>query len=503
MFSSLDDTNTLIDKKIEWNIDNSYILYLEKVNLPYCILSSFPKKDQNGPYCGYNAISIVTDYWHSQDSNNFTCPVKKKAVIPKAEKSYRFFGKSINPYINGIFDFAIIKSIVNQNNYEATIETFANFDEFLTQVKANLHSGKPIILAVDRNSGSSKATTLSQGKNAHHVIIFGYIEEAEQTCCLLTSDGENYYVSAYKLFISSQNLDKYPSNKLQESFKKPNFDRQKFDKDVDLTKLRNHLISIYPKSYAPSLMTSSEKKSTHTDSSISFQTQILMAVGCEHQFIIKKLLADKNISLTEWMTYLNGQPFPLHLASAWGHLEAVEFILENHENIDLLERDNAMTTPWYFAAKNGHTAVLEKLVRRFTANNNLFGGEEALEAAATQGNLEMVKILLEQGSVSANTTSQYEPLLYTVARFGHVDIIKLLIEKGADETLPFEYAAKLDNLIAEDSKALCLLLDHIELKKLKDETISALQQKASEFNDLQEKLQLPEEKRPSKKIKIK
>lgn len=71
-------------------------------------------------------------------------------------------------------------------------------------------------------------------------------------------------------------------------------------------------------------------------------------------------------------------------------------------------------------------------------------GESALHLAVTSGNVEIVKILIEQGcDVNAQTIDGITPL-FLAQRENNVEIIGFLLENGASKSLPTSAAAAVD-----------------------------------------------------------
>ncbi|VUD56296.1 hypothetical protein TDB9533_01949 [Thalassocella blandensis] len=126
---------------------------------------------------------------------------------------------------------------------------------------------------------------------------------------------------------------------------------------------------------------------------------------------------------------------PLMVASCWGHLNVVEYLLDMGANIE--EKNKNGLAPIVFACQSGMHEVAELLLRRGADNRVLNAdGESLLMVASMQGNLDTIKVLLDSGlDASYQDDAGYTAAMYTAFnrdKISGVDILKLLIEKGAD-----------------------------------------------------------------------
>ncbi|HWZ49078.1 MAG TPA: ankyrin repeat domain-containing protein [Herbaspirillum sp.] len=108
-------------------------------------------------------------------------------------------------------------------------------------------------------------------------------------------------------------------------------------------------------------------------------------------------------------------------------------VLLNAPSIDLevlaKNGDNALM----IAAYKGNVAAVKALIAKEAEVNK--HGWTALHYAATVGNDEIVKILLDESAyIDAESPNGTTPLMMA-ARGGHVSTVKLLLDEGADATL--------------------------------------------------------------------
>jgi ankyrin repeat protein len=83
---------------------------------------------------------------------------------------------------------------------------------------------------------------------------------------------------------------------------------------------------------------------------------------------------------------------------------------------------------------NGLTSSVERLlsIRNINVNVKSVHGATPLHYAASNGHIEIVRLLLQNGAeVNVRSINGYTPL-HSAAFYGYVDILHLLVEKGAD-----------------------------------------------------------------------
>lgn len=148
---------------------------------------------------------------------------------------------------------------------------------------------------------------------------------------------------------------------------------------------------------------------------------------------------------------------PLHYASAAGHVGIVRLLLKN--DADVNAKDRRRSTPLYMASAAGQAKVVKILIRykaikdiqsklqksqavklhkRFTMDGSRINDKfrrlkyTPLHIAAANGDIDVVKMLVDSGS-NVDTNADYyflTPLHVTAA--GRLDIIKYLVENGAE-----------------------------------------------------------------------
>ncbi|CAF3539468.1 unnamed protein product, partial [Fusarium graminearum] len=152
------------------------------------------------------------------------------------------------------------------------------------------------------------------------------------------------------------------------------------------------------------------------------KSQAKVQASCQALMAAKQLSFDTNYSqrLPRKMT-------GLHLACLFGLSKAADTLLRL-EYSPYLE-DTYSRTPLWYAAQNGHKAVVELLLAAGADANAAAAskyGRTALQAAAKGGHLEVIKKLLAAGA-DVNAAA-----LQAAAWGGHLEVVKKLLAVGAD-----------------------------------------------------------------------
>ncbi|GFX74022.1 ankyrin-1 [Trichonephila clavipes] len=146
-------------------------------------------------------------------------------------------------------------------------------------------------------------------------------------------------------------------------------------------------------------------------------------------FIVETLLArgaDANA-----ITLQNGIS-PLHCAADAGYVEIVKILLKSKAKINAVSNDGL--TPLHLAALKGHTSVV-KLLLENEANAKITDNENrnSVEIAVANGNVEVAKFLLQEKIFHINDKGNCGfSLLHIAAQEGNLNVVKYLIDHGAD-----------------------------------------------------------------------
>uniref|UniRef100_A0A8H7K4T2 Prion-inhibition and propagation HeLo domain-containing protein n=1 Tax=Bionectria ochroleuca TaxID=29856 RepID=A0A8H7K4T2_BIOOC len=119
---------------------------------------------------------------------------------------------------------------------------------------------------------------------------------------------------------------------------------------------------------------------------------------------------------------------PMHLAACNGHLEVVKLLLE-HEAGVIAPTYHEGTFEGYEESVN-----LPRGKQTGISNRSNIVGDTPLTVAASNGHLEVVRLLLEHEARAATTDRHQRTPLHFAAALGNVEMARLLLDKGADTT---------------------------------------------------------------------
>ena len=117
---------------------------------------------------------------------------------------------------------------------------------------------------------------------------------------------------------------------------------------------------------------------------------------------------------------------PLHLASSGGHARAVRVLLEH--GVDATAEDEQEIIPPMLAVRGGHVEVTKTFIE-FTENIKNW---PPLHRALFQGNIEVARTLLEQGTDSTEVFGENWTPIHAALAGGHTGAIRVLLECGVD-----------------------------------------------------------------------
>lgn len=132
---------------------------------------------------------------------------------------------------------------------------------------------------------------------------------------------------------------------------------------------------------------------------------------------------------------------PLHSAARAGNLAVIMEIITKASEAEaelkeLLEKQNqAGETALYVAAEYGYVDLVREMIKHYDladAGIKARNGFDALHIAAKQGDLEILKVLLEVHPELAMTVDvSNTTALHTAATQGHIDVVNVLLESGS------------------------------------------------------------------------
>ncbi len=149
---------------------------------------------------------------------------------------------------------------------------------------------------------------------------------------------------------------------------------------------------------------------------------------------------------------------PLHYASMYGSVEALQLLLENGANPNAANQAGA--TPLILAAwslERARLLVEHGAAVNAAANNGI---TPLLVAAIVPGNVDTVRYLLEKGADCHARDTDGENALVRAAGFGDAETLALLVGRGTDpkQVGSSGFTALMDAAIFEDSQRIRILL---------------------------------------------
>ncbi|KAM8730774.1 transient receptor potential cation channel subfamily A member 1b [Acanthopagrus schlegelii] len=127
----------------------------------------------------------------------------------------------------------------------------------------------------------------------------------------------------------------------------------------------------------------------------------------------------------------------LHFAAQYGRINTCQRLLETITDSRLLnEGDERGLTPLHLASKEGHTKVVQLLLRKGALFHCDYKGWSCLHHAASEGYTQTMDILLSANPKLLDKTDEDgNSALHVAAREGHTAAVKLLMNRGAELTL--------------------------------------------------------------------
>jgi len=122
---------------------------------------------------------------------------------------------------------------------------------------------------------------------------------------------------------------------------------------------------------------------------------------------------------------------PLLWAALHGNVDMVEFLLENGSSLQELQDDGSTALLW--AAKNGHVELLEWLLNHgCSLSEKTKNGSTPLICAAREGEVQMVACLLKhRANLDETNDSNETALSIAVSSEGYLDLVRYLLENGS------------------------------------------------------------------------
>lgn len=120
----------------------------------------------------------------------------------------------------------------------------------------------------------------------------------------------------------------------------------------------------------------------------------------------------------------------LHVAAKEGHLDCVAWLLQQHNVVDVNALDVQQRTALYWACKNGHQSVAQKLLQ---AGADLFKGKSPAVGAAVAGHVPVLQLLQQEleddgGLLPGPPKKNTRTIVHMAAQHGKLAAVKYLIQ---------------------------------------------------------------------------
>ena len=167
----------------------------------------------------------------------------------------------------------------------------------------------------------------------------------------------------------------------------------------------------------------------------------------------------------------------LHLAMMEGSLKVAKTLLDlSGTKVDTRSKQDE--TPLMIAALKGHTPFAKRMIVRGADVNKT--GWTPLHYAATSGNLDMIKLLIDESAyIDTESPNQSTPLMLA-AMYGTEAAVKLLLQEGADPSVKNQLGLNAADFAAKAERMdLARFLDKLANEGVNPKTGEALEKKAT------------------------
>lgn len=176
------------------------------------VLDPIPvEQSQEGPTCGFYALSIVMDYWKAKGSTQMSAPARKRDIATQSRDqseadspSLRNLGKQIGALdvgtkakvsTGGVWTAAQLAAVaraVKFANFRVSIETQADPHQFIVAICRGINAGIPPIVAFDIRE--AEPVSDAAGQRSHWGVVIGYFAHNNAAWFIATHGHGGYHV---------------------------------------------------------------------------------------------------------------------------------------------------------------------------------------------------------------------------------------------------------------------------------------------------------------------
>jgi hypothetical protein len=176
------------------------------------VLEPVPREQvQEGPTCGFYALSIVMDYWKAKGRTKMSAPARQRDIDTQkrdpAEReppSLRNLGKQtgaldvggmVKASTGGVWtatQLAAVAAAVKFANFKVSIETKVDPTEFVMAIFDAIDADVPPIVAFDVRE--AEPVSDAAGQRSHWGVIIGYYEHLDMQWVICTHGHGGYHV---------------------------------------------------------------------------------------------------------------------------------------------------------------------------------------------------------------------------------------------------------------------------------------------------------------------
>ena len=145
--------------------------------ISYAHVLRLPEAWQEGPYCGFYAMSIAMLILKASDKIGWAAPPRARSVLPEHSEgiaSLAYVARNYGLYLGGgwVFDMSIMPKILRAVGCCSQLYYFKTLQDFQIGLITNLYAGFPVIVSYDVGV-HPKMVGFSKGKEAHYGVVVG------------------------------------------------------------------------------------------------------------------------------------------------------------------------------------------------------------------------------------------------------------------------------------------------------------------------------------------